>query len=39
MNIKYLPFLVMVYASAYGAILTVTNTEGPISTNSVVDYE
>jgi hypothetical protein len=39
MKLKYLPFLVMAYASAYGASLTVTNTEGPIATNSVVDNE
>ena len=39
MKFKYLPFLVMAYASAYGASLTVTNTEGPIATNSVVDNE
>ena len=29
----------MLSASAYGASLTVTNTEGPIATNSVVDNE
>ena len=39
MNLKHLPFLVMLSASAYGASLTVTNTEGPIATNSVVDNE
>ena len=39
MNFKHLPFLVMLSASAYGASLTVTNTEGPIATNSVVDNE
>ena len=39
MKFKYLPFLVMASASAYGASLTVTNTEGPIATNSVVDNE
>ncbi len=39
MKFKYLPFLVMLSASAYGASLTVTNTEGPIATNSVVDNE
>ena len=39
MKLKHLPFLVMLSASAYGASLTVTNTEGPIATNSVVDNE
>ncbi|MAT30242.1 MAG: hypothetical protein CMP29_00450 [Roseibacillus sp.] len=39
MKFKYLPFLVMLSASAYGASLTVTNTEGPVATNSVVDNE
>ena len=39
MKLKHLPFLVMFSASAYGASLTVTNTEGPIATNSVVDNE
>ena len=39
MNIKNLPILAMMSASALGASLTVTNTEGPVATNSVVDNE
>ena len=37
MNSKTIPILALMSVSALGASLTVTNTEGPIATNSIVD--